>query len=83
MTQGALWKAEPKWYAYLSVGVETISPRGACYKPANWVHAGHTQGRAKLNRYKRYHKSVKEIFLYPLTKNFTRILAGDPDGLTE
>jgi len=44
---------------------------------ANWIHVGHTQGRGKLDRQK---LPVKDILLFPLTKNFRIILT---DGITE
>lgn len=47
---------------------------GACYRAANWNHVGKTQGRGKLEKSKQQVVPVKEIFLYPLAKNFKRIL---------
>jgi hypothetical protein len=44
---------------------------------ANWIHVGHTQGRGKLDHQK---LPVKDILLFPLTKNFRIILT---DGITE
>ncbi len=74
-------------YAYRPVLLETFVERdrfrGTCYQAANWIHVGQTQGRGKLDRYKRYDKPIKEIFLYPLATNFREVLAGDPDGFTE
>ena len=40
-------------------------------------HVGQIHGRGKLDRYKRYDKPIKEIYLYPLTKDFKRVLAGE------
>jgi hypothetical protein len=39
---------------------------GTCYRAANWLHVGRTQGRGKLDRENRYALPIKEIFLYAL-----------------
>jgi len=65
-------------YGYRPVLLETFVEqgrfRGTCYKAANWVHVGETQGRGKLDRYNRHLLPVKNIFLYPLSKNFRFLL---------
>ncbi len=70
-------------YSYRPVLLETFVERdrfqGTCYRAANWIHVGHTQGRGKLDRHTLRQKPVKEIFLFPLTKNFRIILT---DGIT-
>ena len=60
--------------ALLETFVERDRFRGTCYRAANWIHVGETQGRGKLDRY--YHRAlpVKDIFLYPLDKHFRRSL---------
>lgn len=69
-------------YAYQPVLLETFVEqdrfRGSCYRAANWIHVGQTQGRGKLDRYNRYSLPVKEIFLYPLLKHFRRELCSSP-----
>ena len=60
--------------ALLETFVDRQRFRGTCYLAANWIHVGCTQGRGKLDRYTRRQEPVKEIFLFPLTKNFRRIL---------
>ena len=47
----------------LETFVERDRFRGTCYKAANWVHVGQTQGRGKLDRHQRYDQPAKEIFL--------------------
>ena len=56
-------------YAYRPVQLETFVDTGrftgACYKAANWILVGHTQGRGKLDR---DHKPIcppKAVWLYP------------------
>ncbi len=71
-------------YSYHPVLLETFVERGrfrgTCYRAANWIHVGCTQGRGKLDIHTLRQKPVKEIFLFPLTKNFRIILT---DGFTE
>ena len=67
----------------LETFVERDRFRGACYRAANWIRVGQTQGRGKLDRCKRYDQPAKEIFLYPLASNFREVLAGGPEGFSE
>lgn len=66
-------------YGYQPVLLETFveSARftGASYRAANWLHVGQTKGRGKLDRYNKYALPVKDIYLYPLHRNYRRILA--------
>ena len=48
--------------------------RGTCYKAANWVLAGQTQGRTRNDRKHRIRVSIKDLYLYPLIKDFCREL---------
>ncbi|MHB8191056.1 MAG: hypothetical protein ACYDHP_11705 [Ferrimicrobium sp.] len=50
--------------------VEVPLHLGTCYQAANWVKVGRTKGRGKLDRYSKYALAVKDIYLYPLTKDF-------------
>lgn len=65
-------------YGYRPVLVETFVEKdrfaGTCYKAANWVFVGSTQGRGKLDRFNEYKLPVKDIYLYPLDKNFRMFL---------
>ena len=69
-------------YGYEPVLLETFVQRdrfrGACYRAANWIHVGQTQGRGKLDRHKRRPLPVKDIFLYPLHKHFRSQLLLSP-----
>ncbi|MDA2924916.1 DUF4338 domain-containing protein, partial [Acidobacteria bacterium AH-259-L09] len=50
--------------------VETLRFRGTCYKAANWIYLGETQGRGKLDV---KHKALlprKSTWAYPLVKDF-------------
>ncbi len=70
-----------KRYAYRPVLLETFVEkkrfRGTCYKAANWIYLGQTKGRGKLDRKWLYPTTIKKIFIYPLRKNFRKILCKD------
>jgi hypothetical protein len=65
-------------YGYRPVLVETFveTPRfcGTCYKAANWIHLGQTQGRGKLDVHKKAQLPKKAIWVYPLAKDFRQQL---------
>ncbi len=67
-----------KRYGYtpvlLETFVETVRHRGTCYKAANWVNVGQTTGRGKKSTSHRQLIPVKDIWLYPLRKNFAATL---------
>jgi len=69
------WRAR---YGHAPVLLETFVERdrfrGTCYRAANWIHVGATQGRGKLDVHNLHPVPVKEIFLYPLHKHFRREL---------
>ena len=52
---------------------------GTCYRAANWLHLGCTQGRGKLDRAHRHPLPIKDIFVYPLTKDFRKVLSNEAD----
>ena len=58
----------------LETFVETQRFTGACYKAANWIHVGQTQGRGKLDRDHKADLPTKSIWLYPLSRHFRRSL---------
>lgn len=60
--------------ALLETFVETARFRGTCYRAANWMHVGRTQGRGKLDRHTRRLLPVKDILLYPLQPDFRQQL---------
>jgi hypothetical protein len=65
-------------YAYRPVLLETFVDTdrfsGSCYRAANWVHVGTTQGRGKLDRKHTAKLPRKDIWLYPLAKHFRTCL---------
>jgi hypothetical protein len=56
--------------------VEAERFEGTCYRAANWIHVGATQGRGKLDTRHEAKLPVKKIWLYPLVKNFRAQLCG-------
>jgi len=65
-------------YKYKPVLLETFVEKqrfsGTCYKAANWKHVGTTQGRGKKDILNNANLPKKEIFMYPLDKNFQAML---------
>ena len=47
---------------------------GTCYKAANWIKVGETKGRGKLGPPGKISVPIKDIWVYPLDKNFRSIL---------
>ena len=47
---------------------------GTCYRAANWIHIGQTSGSAKKGNVYSYHGQPKAIYVYPLKRNFRRLL---------
>ena len=43
---------------------------GTCYKAANWQCLGQTQGRGKLGDHRIGQVPVKDVWVYPLVKDF-------------
>lgn len=47
---------------------------GICYKAANWRLIGQTQGTSKKGHMHLFHGSIKDVYLYPLRKDFRQKL---------
>ena len=65
-------------YGIRPVLLETFceTPRfaGTCYRAANWIHLGQTQGRGKLDTRHEYNQPVKNVFVKPLCPDWKQIL---------
>ena len=72
---GADWQAK---YAHPVHALETFVDRsrfkGTCYRAANWLRLGSTQGRTRGDRDHSIQTSVKDIYLYSLTPRFRQEL---------
>jgi hypothetical protein len=58
----------------LETFVEYQRHKGTCYKAANWVNVGRTAGRGKKSTSHERLIPAKDIWLYPLRKNFSALL---------
>ena len=65
------WQAR---YGFSPVLVETFVDssryRGTCYRAANWVYLGQTQGRGRQDRAHARTATVKDIWAYPLQSDW-------------
>jgi len=61
-------------YDYRPVLLETFVEKrrfqGTCYKAANWVYLGQTQGRDKLGPAGKQSVPIKDLWVYPLDRRF-------------
>lgn len=58
----------------LETFVECERHRGTSYKAANWIHVGKTAGRGKKSTVHHQIIPIKDIWLYPLRKDFASVL---------
>jgi hypothetical protein len=74
------WAAKYGHVLYaLETFVETSRFRGVCYRAANWIHVGATVGRGRDGGHHHQTVPVKDIYLYPLHKNFRqKFMEGKP-----
>jgi hypothetical protein len=63
----------------LETFVDTTVFAGTCFRAANWIPIGQTQGRGRQDRERKAAKSIKDIYVYPLAKDFRQRL-GLPIG---
>ncbi len=59
----------------LETFVDTERFTGACYKAANWTYVGKTKGRGKLGPAGKQSVPIKDIWLYPLCRQFKKSLS--------
>ena len=67
-------------YSYRPVLFETYVDKarfkGTCYRAANWKHVGTTKGYGRMSRHKEKVLPIKDVYLYPLCRNFRQYLLG-------
>ncbi len=74
----------PDWLAAYQVQpvlLETLVDRpytGTCYRAANWIRVGQTQGRGRMDRTHTAQGSSKDILLYPLESHWRQDLCRFP-----
>jgi len=54
--------------------VDTNNFTGTCYRAANWLGIGKTKGRGRQDRLMEKAETIKDIYVYPLVKNFRQII---------
>ena len=54
--------------------METPRFSGTCYKAANWLCLGDTQGRGKLDTAHAHALPLKSVWVFPLAKRFRQAL---------
>jgi Druantia protein DruA len=72
------WMAKyghPLWC--LETFVDRARYRGTCYRAANWRRVGHSTGRGRNDRHHRLVVPSKDIYLYPLARDFQHRLRHD------
>ena len=66
-------------YGVTPVLVETFVDRsryrGTCYRAANWILLGQTQGRGRQDRRHAHESGIKDIWMYPLQTRWQAALA--------
>jgi len=60
--------------AMVETFVDTMRYAGTCYKAANWFKIGQTKGRSRQDRDRKLKVSVKDVFVYPLRRDFRQLL---------
>jgi hypothetical protein len=59
--------------------LDTSRFSGVSYRAANWILVGQTKGRGRQDRFSKREKTIKDIYVYPLEKDF-RTRLGLPAG---
>ena len=74
----AEWKTK---YGFEPVLVETFVEqkrfKGTCYKAANWQCVGATTGRTRQDRNHKIKVPIKDVYLYPLCRDFRKTLCAE------
>jgi hypothetical protein len=53
---------------------------GTCYRAANWIHLGQTQGRGRQGPCSKVlSTTIKEVYVWPLHRHFRRHLTAAPN----
>jgi hypothetical protein len=61
----------------LETFVEQGRFKGTCYKAANWRRIGQTTGRGRNDRYSKNRVPIKDIYIYPLDRQYQQLLRGE------
>jgi len=55
---------------WLETFVDTERFKGTCYRAGNWIYLGKTTGRGKNDQTHKPNRSIKDVYGYPLTRDF-------------
>ena len=78
------WQAKYGHSIYLlETFVQKDRFRGSCYRAANWICTGQTQGRSRNDPECRRSVPCKDIYLYPLRRDWRQILKSAPASKNE
>ena len=61
----------------LETFVDRSRYRGVCYRAANWQRVGQSEGRGRNDRHHRLSVPAKDLYTYPLLRDFQRRLCDD------
>ena len=69
-------------YHYTPLLVESFLDKsrftGVSYRAANWILVGQSQGRGRQDRFNKREKTIKDIYVFPLAKDFRQQLGVTP-----
>jgi hypothetical protein len=65
---------------FLETFVDPERFRGTCYQAANWIYLGKTTGRGKADHTYKPNRSLKQVWGYPLGRDFREQLKGTSGG---
>jgi hypothetical protein len=71
----AAYRAQP---VLLETLVDAARYHGGCYRAANWIQAGLTQGRGRMDSSGKAQGARKHIFLFPLHRRWRERLCTGP-----
>ncbi len=60
---------------WLETFIDPARFQGTCYRAANWMALGPTTGRGHNAPTHQHNQPVKELFVYPLSRNFRELLS--------
>lgn len=63
---------------FLETFVDPQRFRGTCYRAANWILLGQTTGRGKADQTHRPNRPIKQVWGYPLHRDFRQLLSEEP-----
>lgn len=59
---------------FIDTFIDPERHKGTCYRASNWIFLGKTTGRGKDDQTHKQNRSIKDVWGYPLSKNFRETL---------